>query len=205
MINLKSISKAYDKEIVKDFSYSFQPGKSYVIAGESGSGKSTLLNIIGMLETIDKGEVYIDGVKNPKINSKEGQLILKDKISYMFQNYGLIDNETVLENLKLVRGPKNDLITISNTLKQVGLANMEMKMVATLSGGEQQRVAIAKILLKNAKYILADEPTGNLDEDTANTIMNLLQKIIKDDENKTLVVVTHNKKYLSLFDEVIYL
>ncbi len=201
MIILENINKSFDKQLLKDFSFTFSPGKSYAIIGPSGCGKSTLLNIIGMLDKADSGILTINGIKNPVIGSKEGQKILKGEMSYMFQNYGLVDNETVLQNLKLVNTTKKDLLTISQILKKVGLENFEAKKIANLSGGEQQRVAIAKVLLKNSNIILADEPTGNLDDDTANGIMELLLNI--HGTNKILIVVTHNIKYLNLFDEII--
>ncbi len=202
MIKLTGVSKKYEKKIIENFTYQFEKGKNYVIVGSSGKGKTTLLNLIGMLEEADEGEVEINNVKNPSINSLKGQKILRNNISYMFQNYGLVDNETVEENLQLVLNKKADYVT-SNILRKVNLQGMEHRKIASLSGGEQQRVAIAKILLKNSNIILCDEPTGNLDEENADIIMEYLLGI--QDGSKVIIVVTHNKKYIEDFDEVINL
>lgn len=202
MIKLTGVSKKYEKKIIENFTYQFEKGKNYVIVGSSGKGKTTLLNLIGMLEEADEGEVEINNIKNPSINSLKGQKILRNNISYMFQNYGLVDNETVEENLQLVLNKKADYVT-SNILRKVNLQGMEHRKIASLSGGEQQRVAIAKILLKNSNIILCDEPTGNLDEENADIIMEYLLGI--QDGSKVIIVVTHNKKYIEDFDEVINL
>lgn len=204
MISLNKIEKSYDNnKILRNFSYDFIQGKKYVITGESGSGKSTLLNIIGMLVKPDSGSIIINDIKNPELGSRKGRMLLKHNISYMFQNYGLVENENIISNLQLVNAENKSLNKIHEVLHKVGLKGFEHRKVCTLSGGEQQRVAVAKILLKEADIILADEPTGNLDQKMSKEILKLLLDIVDNDDKKILIMVTHEKEFISYFDEVI--
>ncbi len=200
MVELNNVVKVFDTFKLGPLNQQFNRGKSYCITGKSGSGKTTLINIIGMLEKQDSGEVVIMGHKNPQISSKIGRGLLRHNISYMFQNYGLVDNESVRENLLLVNNKNLDLDV---ALKKVGLSGREDQIIATLSGGEQQRVAIAKILIKDSNIIICDEPTGNLDDNTGNMIMDLLFNLMTED--KILIVVSHDMRHLSRFDEHIIL
>lgn len=199
IISLKNINKSYGNRILfKDFNLDIEKGELVSIMGPSGKGKSTLLNMIGLLEKVDSGDIVIEGIKNPKINSKEGVKLLRNKISYLFQNYGLIEEKTVFENLKigtkfLKLNKDKEKIMMVEALETVELSKdiLDQK-IYHLSGGEQQRVALAKIILKPSEIILADEPTGSLDEKNRDSILNILKNINK--KGKTIVVVTHDPK-----------
>lgn len=201
IIKLENIDKKMgDKEIFKDFSITVQEGDYVSITGPSGRGKTTLLNIMGMLEKPDNGVVEICGKRNPEFISNETREIRRNQISYLFQNYGLVDTDTVEQNLKMVLKHKKGLIKsksllIETALQSVGLSGFGNRKVFTLSGGEQQRVALAKIILKNPSVILADEPTGSLDSENRDYVMKILHKL--NEEGKTIVVVTHDKEVAS--------
>lgn len=193
MIELKNITKKYGKkEIFKNFSIHIYEGEFVAITGESGCGKSTLLNIMGLLESVDKGKVSIDGESNIRPQSKQAVKIIRNKINYLFQNFALVDEDTVYNNLllslKYVKGNKKS--KINDALCAVGLAGFEKEKIYQLSGGEQQRVALARIILKPSKIILADEPTGSLDPINRDVIINILKKIHQ--QGKTIIIVTHD-------------
>lgn len=196
IVSLKNINKKFDNKVIfKDFNLEVDEGEFLCIKGVSGAGKSTLLNIIGMLEKPDSGTLEIDGIKNPRFNSAKGIGLLRNTISYLFQNYGLIEEETVIYNLKVAthylhynKEERNK--KIAEALEKVGLMGYEKKKVYQLSGGEQQRVAMAKILLKPSKLVLADEPTGSLDGANRDEILGLLQEMNK--SGRTIIVVTHD-------------
>ena len=196
IVSLKHIYKKYNDKIIFDnYSLDINEGEFVSIMGESGKGKTTLLNIIGLLEIPDKGDINICGIENPRFNRKSGIKLLRNNISYLFQDYGLISSETVKYNLmlsiyfqKLNKKEKNE--KIHKTLMDVGLKDFEEKKVYQLSGGEQQRVALAKIILKNSKLILADEPTGSLDVHNRDIVLNILSELNKN--GKTIIVVTHD-------------
>lgn len=207
IISLENINKSYgDKGVLKNFSIQIEDGEFIAIMGASGSGKSTLLNIIGCLESIDSGKLIIDGVDNIKVNSSKSNKILREKIGYLFQNFALIDERTVRYNLEislkyasLRKKEKNN--RIKEALKYVGLEGYEDKKIYELSGGEAQRVALARIMLKPCKIILADEPTGSLDTKNVEVVLNILKALNK--EGKTVVIVTHDEKVASYCDRVI--
>lgn len=197
IIELKGVTKSYNKKILDNFNISINEKEFVAIVGESGKGKSTLLNIVGLLENVDSGEIIIDGESNIEPNSSKASKILRYKINYLFQNFALIDEETVMKNhmlaLKYVSINKVDKVNrIKEALDKVGLSGYEDKKVFELSGGEQQRVAIARCILKPSKIILADEPTGSLDEKNRDKVIGLLKDMNK--EGKTILVVTHDKK-----------
>lgn len=205
-IHISHLSKHYDQKCIFDnFDYTFVSGKMYAIVGESGSGKSTLLNMIGLLDDPTSGHIYYD---NEKMSSHNRQTLnyLRNKISYLFQNYALIETETVKNNLmialKHVRSFQKDEF-IKKALEKVGLAGYEKEKVYHLSGGEQQRVAMARLYLKPSQVILADEPTGNLDEKNKAVILNTLKDFAK--EGKIVIVVTHDYSIVDQCDEVIQL
>ncbi len=195
-VELKNICKKYgDKEIFKNFNLTVEEGDFVSIMGVSGAGKSTLLNIIGMLEKADSGDIEIFGIKNPTFNSSSGVKLLRHNISYLFQNYGLVESESVLYNLKIATkylkcSKAEEKIKIAEALEKVGLSGFEKKKVYQLSGGEQQRVAMAKIILKSSKLILADEPTGSLDSANRKDVLELLNEI--NQNGSTVIVVTHD-------------
>lgn len=209
MINIDKLNKKYgNRTIFKDFSIKFEKAEFVSIYGESGSGKSTLLNIIGLLERFDSGDVIINGRKNVGIDSKEAILMRRNEISYLFQSYALIDEMTVYDNLKLAleyrkysKSEKDE--KIREALKYVGLSDKIKSFVYELSGGEQQRVAMARVLLHDTSIILADEPTGSLDEKNKQVILELLKK--ENEKGKTVIVATHDKDIKEISTKVVLL
>lgn len=196
VIELKNVCKAYGGYRVLDrFSLKVEEGDYVSITGPSGKGKTTILNIIGMLTEPDSGTLRICGYEDLRSSCRAAVHIRRDILSYLFQNYGLIDQETVEENMeislrfkKLRRGEKKKLM--SDALKKVRLAGYEKRKIYTLSGGEQQRVALAKIIARSPKIILADEPTGSLDEKNRDYVLRVLEKFNR--EGRTVIVVTHD-------------
>ena len=197
IIQMKGITKKYgERAILDDFHLEVNQGEYVALMGESGCGKSTLLNIIGLLERFDEGKLVIDENTNVRPGSKKANQILRETISYLFQNFALIDEETVVSNLeialKYVKGTaKFKAEKIKDALRIVGLEGFEKRKIYELSGGEQQRVAIARIMIKPSKIILADEPTGSLDEKNRDIILDLMERLNK--EGKTIILVTHDK------------
>ena len=196
-IEIVNVTKKYgSKEIFTDLNLTFEAGKSYALIGGSGSGKSTLLNIIGRLEKIDSGKVLVD--KQDIWKTKEGTYF-KNTIGYVFQNYSLIENKTVYDNLKLLNKDKK---IISEMLEKVGLSRDYLKhKIYELSGGQAQRVAIARMLMKPRKIILADEPTGALDSEIGNEIINLL--LSEAAKNNYVIIATHDPAVYSKVDVIV--
>lgn len=205
MIELININKSYyELEIFNDFNLKINEGDFVMITGSSGSGKTTLLNIIGLIENFDHGTLKVLDYTNPKLLKKSGRTLLKNNYGYLFQNFGLIDNISIYENLKIsTKYNKKSKTDIIKTLKMVGINKDLDTIIYTLSGGEQQRVAIAKLMLKDADIILCDEPTGSLDKENRDIVMSILTKLHK--QGKTLIMVTHDSEILSLASRVISL
>lgn len=200
IVKLENICKSFgQKKIFDHFDLEIEKGEFVVIMGESGCGKSTLLNIMGLLDKIDSGNIELFSKENIKPFSKKAEILLKEKIGYLFQNYALIENETVYHNLDfVVKG--NSKKRIKEALNKIGLDGYQNKKIYQCSGGEQQRIAIARLLLKPCELILADEPTGSLDIKNRDIIMDLLKQFHQ--EGKTIVLVTHDsslKKYATRF------
>ncbi len=196
MIILTDVYKKFTgKSLLSNFSVKIDDGDLVCISGASGSGKTTLLNIIGLLEKPDSGEIIIDNLVNP--NKREIQKLRREKIGYIFQNYGLVENESVQKNLnitsKFVKIKKKERESIYiQVLKEMGLSERYLhKKIYTLSGGEQQRVAISRLLITKPKYIFADEPTGNLDEKNRDIVFGALRKFNK--LGSTVIYVSHDK------------
>lgn len=206
-ISLKNITKEFPNKVVfNNFSLDIEPNKKILIMGSSGSGKTTLLNIIGLLETIDSGETIHFGYKNLKINTRAASRLLREKISYLFQNYALIDSDTVYNNLIIAlkyNRTKNKKELIEKALNQVGLSGFQKREIFTLSGGEQQRVALARLIIKPSEIILADEPTGNLDDKNAFEIIRILDYL--NSLGKTIIMVSHDHRFEDFFDITINL
>ena len=205
MITLNNISKKYnEKNIVRNFNLKINKGEFISIVGESGSGKTTLLNIIGLLEKQTSGDIVVMGIKNP--TSKELTKLQREFYGYLFQNYALIEEDSVQTNLKLAL-KYNKVIDkqaeINRALKLVGLEGYNKKKVFELSGGEQQRLALARIMLKKCEIILADEPTGNLDNKNRDIVFNILKDLNK--QGKTIVIVTHDNYIANKCDKIIKL
>ncbi|HEK9269297.1 TPA: ATP-binding cassette domain-containing protein, partial [Streptococcus equi subsp. equi] len=185
-IEVLNVTKKFgSKKIFTDLNLTFEAGKSYALIGGSGSGKSTLLNIIGRLEKIDSGKVLVD---EQDIWKTKERTFFKTIIGYVFQNYTLIENKTVYDNLRLINKDKK---IIADVLEKVGLSNDYLNQkIYELSGGQVQRVAIARMLMKPRKIILADEPTGALDSEIGKEIINLL--LSETAENKYVIIATHD-------------
>lgn len=184
--------------------YKFEVGKFYAIMGESGSGKSTLINILGLMDKATKGSVFLDGVDTRKCSDDELCKLRNEKIGFVFQNFYLNNKLTALENVLLpmyING-NIDLNKAKDLLKTFNVLDRESHYPYELSGGEQQRVSLARALVNNPKYILADEPTGNLDSKNEDEVFNYLKDISKD---KCVIVVSHNEKIKNYADKVIYL
>lgn len=210
ILELNNVNKSYGgRNIISNLSFSV-PEKSIVsIIGKSGSGKSTILNMIGMLESIDSGDIKIKGEKIPAINSKKATMIRRHTINYLFQSYALINDISVIANLYLAmefmdlsKKEKDSLIT--KVLDELEIAHLKDSKVNTLSGGEQQRVAIARCILKPGDLILADEPTGSLDPKMSDLVFEKIKKL-RDNYNKTVIIVTHDIDLAYKTDKIINL
>ena len=197
MIEVKNLKKTFDQKIVYDgIDYQFEFGKSYAIIGESGSGKSTFLNALARLEKPTSGTIQL---KNEDIWKMKETTYFQHHLGYIFQNYALIDDETVSQNLGLVSKNKVRQVEV---LLQVGLDESYLKSkIYELSGGQAQRIAIARLLLKESDVILADEPTGALDEKTAEEVERLLLSLVKPES--VLIVATHDERLASKMDAII--
>lgn len=202
MIIIKNLSKMYGtNNIFKEYNLSVAEGEMIAITGNSGKGKSTLLNIMGSLEPFESGLVEVNNRDIKKMKHKMQLRFLREEVSFLFQNYALMENENVHKNITM--GEKYPEESITKTLEEVGLIGMEKRTVHTLSGGEQQRVALARIMLKPSKLILADEPTGNLDETNASKVWEILLQLKS--VGKTVIVATHEVQALHHFDRVVAL
>jgi putative ABC transport system ATP-binding protein len=196
VVCLKNIKKAYgEKVLFENFSISIQEGEFVCITGKSGTGKSTLLNIIGLLEKPDSGEVSLFQHNNLVPNSNMARTLLKEKIGFLFQNYALVEERTVGYNLDIASihtkmGKKEWLCRKQEVLNQLDLNVSLKEKIYKLSGGEQQRVALARVLLKDCELILADEPTGSLDIENRDIILEILQKL--NQENRTIIIASHD-------------
>ena len=182
-VELKNVTKKFGtRTIFKDISFTVGDGELVALIGPSGCGKSTLLNMIGTLETVDKGDIRIYGKPLPGINSRKATMLRRNTINYLFQSFALINDMTVFQNLLLSMhflnlSQKEKENRIHQILKSVGLSHLENAVVNTLSGGEQQRVALARTILKPGKLILADEPTGALDTKAAELSFALIRNL----------------------------
>jgi putative ABC transport system ATP-binding protein len=212
MLEVKNLSKTYGEGsakvvALKDIHINVDDGEFVAITGPSGSGKSTLLNIIGGLDSISSGEVLLDGIRIDNLNENTLVDIRRRKIAYVFQQYHLIPSLTALENVLLpltfYGSGKEDENRAIEILGKVGLENRAKHNPSQLSGGEQQRVAIARALINNCQFVLADEPTGNLDQNTGTEILNLFQEVNKD--GHTIIMVTHSSDIVSHANRIIAL
>lgn len=211
-IELRHLSKnfmegATQRQVLSHISLTFDEGQFIVLLGQSGSGKSTLLNLISGIERPSSGEVLIDGVPITQLDERSCTLFRRDEIGIIFQFFNLIPTLTVLENVTLPQelagnAPKEVEGRATSILDRVGLGDRTTAFPDKLSGGQQQRVAIARALVHEPRLILADEPTGNLDEETGDTVLQLLLDLTRN-ANKTLIMATHNPDIAKYADRVL--
>ena len=215
ILRLENIEKYYsgsvDKlHIIRNLNLSVEEGEFISILGRSGSGKSTLLNVIGLLDKIDDGKIFIDGKEVDVLSDVEKDRLKNRMLGFVFQFHYLLPEFTALENVMLPAliddfSNKSEIEKRAmELLKSVGLEERVHHKPSQLSGGEKQRVAIARALINSPKILLADEPTGNLDEETSETIFNILKDINKN-RKQTIIVVTHSKDLAQISDKKLYL
>ena len=207
IIEFQNVSRVYttgDHELkaLDDVSLNIEQGKFVVILGPSGAGKSTLLNLLGGLDTPTNGKIIVDGNDIANLNSDQLAEYRASKVGFIFQFYNLIPTLTVLENISLVNEISKDHLDGKQILDGVGLLDHANNFPSELSGGEQQRVSIARALAKNPKIVLCDEPTGALDSKTGVMILKLLKDMC-DKYQKTIIVVTHNQNIAKIADVIV--
>ncbi len=213
ILTIKNMTKSFASgdqvtEVLKGISFSIFDGEFVSISGPSGCGKSTLLNILGLLDTCDSGDYYIDGLQVADMKSDARARVRGNRIGFVFQSFNLIDEYTVLENVALPLKYRGDSLEkrharARDCLDKVGLADKCSLLPSQLSGGQQQRVSIARALAGDSGIMLVDEPTGNLDSKNGNTIMTLLRDLNK--RGTTIVLVTHDSRYAAMADRKIQL
>ena len=206
-IQLEKVSKIYGTKEVKiiavdEISFNISKGEFAVIVGPSGAGKTTVLNILGGMDTATSGKVWVDGKNIAKYNNRQLTSYRRDDIGFVCQFYNLVPNLTALENVELAGQICKNPMDPKTVLEEVGLKDRLGNFPAQLSGGEQQRVSIARALAKNPKMLLCDEPTGALDYQTGKAILGLLQDMCRQ-KGMTVVVITHNSALTPMADRVI--
>ena len=187
---------------LREVSFSVKKGELVVIVGPSGAGKTTLLNILGGMDTLSEGKVYLDGAEISALNKKQLTGYRRNDVGFVFQFYNLVGNLTALENVELANQICREPLDAMQILKEVGLEDRMKNFPSQLSGGEQQRVAIARALAKNPKLLLCDEPTGALDYLTGKAILKLLQDTGRR-TGMTVIIITHNGALTAMADRVI--
>lgn len=202
LIELHGVSKSFgNKVLFDDFNCSIGDGEFVVITGQSGCGKTTLLNMIGGLEPVTKGNINVAGLEIT--NTKNLKKYFRDIVGFVFQNFALVEQKTVEENLLMVHPKGKSGITVEEALHSVGMESSLKQKVYSLSGGEQQRIALARLRLKNCQLVLADEPTGSLDRNNGQMVMEILHQLNR--EGKTVLMVTHDETLIQANDRLIKL
>ena len=206
-VSFRDVSKIYhmgdvDIPALHDVNFDIDKGEICVIVGASGAGKTTLLNILGGMDTLTSGEVFLDGEKVSAYSKRRLTAYRRHEIGFVFQFYNLIQNLTALENVEMATQICREPQDAMEMLESVGLKDRAKNFPAQLSGGEQQRVAIARALAKKPKLLLCDEPTGALDYVTGKAILKLLQDTARE-TGMTVVIITHNKALTAMADRVI--
>lgn len=209
LIEFKNVTKEYDIGIKKQLAadnvnFTINEGEFVVILGPSGAGKSTVLNLLGGMDFATSGEIIINGEDIAKFNEKQLTAYRAENVGFVFQFYNLIPTLTALENVALIKNVVKSPLDAAEVLASVGLGEHLGKFPAQLSGGEQQRVSIARAICKNPTMLLCDEPTGALDSETGVVILSLLQKMSRE-KNKTVIIVTHNGALADTANKVIKL
>lgn len=206
-VELKDVKKVYKMgemliEASAGIDFTINKGEFTVIVGPSGAGKTTVLNILGGMDKATGGEVWVDGENIAKYDSRRMTKFRREDIGFVFQFYNLVQNLTALENVELAIQICKDHLDAEEVLREVGLENRKDNFPAQLSGGEQQRVSIARALAKNPKLLLCDEPTGALDYQTGKAILKLLQDTCRE-KGMTVIVITHNQAIAPMADRII--
>ena len=206
-VEFQNVGKTYhmgevDICALHDASFQIEKGELVVIVGPSGAGKTTLLNILGGMDTLSEGKVFLDGAEVSAMNKKQLTMYRRLDVGFVFQFYNLIGNLTAVENVELANQICPHPLDAANVMKEVGLEERMKNFPSQLSGGEQQRVAIARALAKNPKLLLCDEPTGALDYQTGKAILQLLQDTDRKN-NMTVIIITHNSALTGMADRVI--
>ena len=206
-VTFENVNKVYKTgevsiQALENVNFEINKGEFCVIVGASGAGKTTILNILGGMDTLTSGKVFLDGEEISSYNKKQLTAYRRYDVGFVFQFYNLVQHLTALENVELAAQICRNPLDAAEVLKQVGLEDRMNHFPAQLSGGEQQRVAIARALAKNPKLLLCDEPTGALDYNTGKAVLKLLQNTCRE-MGKTVVVITHNQALTAMADRVI--
>ena len=206
-VEFRDVSKIYDSgdvkvEALKDASFTVEKGEICIIVGQSGAGKTTLLNILGGMDRLTKGQILLDGNDISSYSKKQLATYRRRDIGFVFQFYNLIPNLTALENVEIASQLSKNPMDPAEMLGKVGLSERTNNFPAQLSGGEQQRVSIARALAKNPKLLLCDEPTGALDYETGKQILQILQDCSRE-RGMTVIIITHNSALTAMADRVI--
>ena len=206
-IEFKNVSKIYqvgeiEIKAADDISFPIEKGEFVVIVGPSGAGKTTVLNMLGGMDKPTSGVINVDGIDIAQFNEKELTAFRRDDVGFVFQFYNLVPNLTAYENVELATQICKNPVDAEEILSEVGLANRKENFPAKLSGGEQQRVSIARALAKNPKLLLCDEPTGALDYNTGKAVLKLLQDTCRE-KKMTVIVITHNSALTPMADKII--
>jgi len=209
LVRLDRVSKAYAegelrRHVLRETSALFAPGELVAIRGRSGSGKSTLLNLVAGIDSPSSGDVFVDGACVNRLSSRERTLLRRERMGFVFQFFNLIPTLSVIENVMLPaelagRGAASARERALGLLERVGLAGRADGFPDRLSGGEQQRVALARALVQEPRLVLADEPTGNLDDHTGEAVLDLLEGLVRA-EGRTLLLVTHSREVAARAD-----
>ena len=208
-LEVKNLKKSYGEhgsymQVLKGISTGVEKGEMCVIQGTSGSGKSTFLNCVGGLDTVESGSICVDGTEIVGLKQNELSEYRRENLGFIFQFYNLVPNLTALENVELALQISKDPLDAQAVLEEVGLGERKNNFPAQLSGGEQQRVSIARALAKNPKLLLCDEPTGALDYNTGKSILKLLQNMCRE-KGMTVIIITHNQALAPMADRLIHI
>ncbi len=202
MIELKNVTKTFGTNVLfSGLTFDIKDGEFVVFSGKSGCGKSTMLNMIGGIEKVTSGSILVDGAD---ITKKIDRVrYFSEKVGFLFQNFALSENKTVRANLEMVAKRSRTAVTIDEALREVGILDKKDEKVCTLSGGEQQRVALARLMIKKCDIILADEPTGSLDRENAMSVIKILKDL--NAKGRTVIMVTHDESLKTVGTRVIVL